>query len=284
MKSWWDNQQVAQIDDRLRNTIKSRATSKDFRFITLQHGVIERPSLTKALLALLNKGLSGVCVLLAPPGSGKSTYLDAALILYREKCPDSKIYCARGLDTTFFTALGLPAHGLLEDFLPPNSLIIFDQVDIRKITEQQEDFIVRMATTSRNSNGHFRVFIQLSHASVVEKILELNGRDKIYLGLPPKMYKWNETDLLNFALEVSDKSETSQSLSALVNAYAPLQRCGPLFTAIKANKHPKKPSKDEIDKSVDYWKGCDSCSCGGAFYNPDDGDYDEDNEASAVDQ
>jgi hypothetical protein len=264
LKGMYDSRHEAQTDDRIRSMIKLRALQRG-QLVPVVENLVERIQFTKRIEDLLRDSrLSGVCVLAAPPGTGKTAYLRTAINAILQSadnvCPT--IFYVEGLDPKYFQTLGVPeARDNYGEFLPKNSVVIFDQVDNNRIDEFQEAFIVKMATQSRNSWGGFRVFVQVSDPQSALKILKLNCNEKIFLGVNPLMYRWGEIEMKEFVNKACPNL-TDEQKDQLVTLYLPTNRCGLLCSKLNmVIRNPNKPitaskiNQKELEESIKLWQG-----------------------------
>ncbi len=187
---------------RIDNAILRRVVKKPLPVRTKD--MIRNDQLITALKEMMVKPkMCEVFVIAAPPGSGKTMYMAVAineLLMLKDsnyKLPHLKIFYNEGLDLDYFTRIGIPEGYALRDFLPADSIVVFDQVDMPSLDAAQCAFITRIATQAHNSCGHFRIVFQVSNATIGNQILTLT-KGKSSLGVHPSLYRSTGNELAKF--------------------------------------------------------------------------------------
>jgi hypothetical protein len=84
--------------------------------IIADNSIVENVELVAELVKVLELLIGGVFVVGAPPGSGKSTYLNDALIRFKDRNPEREIYYCSGLKSDTMKNLGVPEGRLFSEF------------------------------------------------------------------------------------------------------------------------------------------------------------------------
>lgn len=145
--------------------------------------------------AFTNK-YGGIKVILAPPGSGKTTYLRKFANRYIHDGGYVQYYASELKSRRDFF-LGFGDEGRAHDLfhvLPNNSVIILDQVEQYgdNISDDLASLLRHLALESRRTIGN-NVVVSTSSLKNAAAILSLNGNDKIKLASPPLDFKWDKT-------------------------------------------------------------------------------------------
>jgi hypothetical protein len=195
--SFWNGECI------IRRSIKMSMNAIDNNTITLdEKHVVDNSQIIDEMHRAISGG-HGIFVCGVPPGSGKSTYMK----LLMEKLSKSDVGMSIRLIRNGTTAiqerklhslLRIPESRCLSEFLPPNSLIIIDQFDV-KLTEDLKEgirnYIVELATDSANSK-QFKIIFCVSDARLEKAILKSNGFEKIRRLIQDRhSFEWTEIQI-----------------------------------------------------------------------------------------
>lgn len=227
VKGCYDDYRSRTTDERTRGIIEEKSKAPNFKPIYIKE-YVDNHSLVTQLERILQSDIGGLFVLGAPCGSGKTTYLGKAIEKFQSEYSSRKVYYLNGISEDTFSALGVP-DGRFSEFLPSGSVVILDQAE-STIDPSPKVFnlLIQLAVQSRNSKV-FHTIIAVSSPSLMEKILELNGGEKIYSIAPTSLLKWDEKKQLELAEKLLPQwsPETRQSL---VNKVKSSESCGILFS------------------------------------------------------
>lgn len=153
---------------------------------------------TRLMIAdLVDKKRSGdgVLVVVAPPGSGKSTYLRS---IVNEKIAKEKDFHValfgselRSCDQFFERFGDAKRKNDLFDHLPSSALIVMDQVEDVTLNDDVKYLIKHAAIESRRTGG-CSIVVSTSSIDVARSILSLNGNDKIKQWGKAKDFQWSD--------------------------------------------------------------------------------------------
>jgi hypothetical protein len=144
-----------------------------------------------------NHKYGGAHVFIAPPGSGKTTYI-------RKYCNE---FIADGGFVKFF---GSELHSRkmfdqpfgdirdnLFDLLPSRSVIVLDQLEHHKLSDDMKSLIRHLALESRRT-AQCNVILSLSDIQVAQEVLGLNGNDKIQQWGRSSEFQWTDKEVKEF--------------------------------------------------------------------------------------
>lgn len=124
----------------------------------------------------------GVFVLAAPPGSGKSTLIKMTLPELRKKFRYIKILRDDGnlFGMNIQESLYIPRRCALSEYLPAETLIIIDQIDLKieSLSPDLKAYITALAADSVNSKK-FKMLFCVSDPNTAREILSCNGGEKV---------------------------------------------------------------------------------------------------------
>lgn len=160
--------------------------------------LIKNPRVENILNSSFNNKYGGIHVLVAPSGSGKTTYLRSYANRFINEGGRVQFFASE-LHTRkqFFTAFGDENRDMdLFELLPKKSAIIFDQIEHHdKLNEEMKSLLRHMAYESRRTEG-ISVIVSTANENLAKEILSLNGNDKIRLNGTVADWRWTE-DLID---------------------------------------------------------------------------------------
>lgn len=216
-----------------------------FDLSTLEY--IENEKMVSSFIDILESNVFGVIVVGAPNGAGKSTSLNMAVRKFKEKKQNSNIFYTTALTPGLFReSLGIPKDHLIRDYIPRNSFIFIDQIDLNELTDINKNFLVDLATSSVNSKK-FIVIICVSNSEIFSNILKLNGSQKIIAAFPPSMFKWDE-DRLRMFLKSQKPDLSEDKFEQLLALIRPSFNPGSVMRVLADSRI----KRGEIDESVPF--------------------------------
>jgi molybdopterin-guanine dinucleotide biosynthesis protein len=118
-------------------------------------------------------------VLYAPTGSGKTTYLANLAKEYQQKGKHVDFISCAATKKHLYECLDIPKLSYnFSEVIPDGTVIIFDQMERAVFGEELKSMLREVALDSRKIKNYV-VIVSLSNKDVAEKILSLNGDDKI---------------------------------------------------------------------------------------------------------
>jgi len=164
--------------------------------------VIENPRVEKILKSSFNNKYGGIHVLVAPSGSGKTTYMRS--YANRHIAEGGLVqYFASELQTRkqFFTSFGDENRANdLFDVIPKKSVIIIDQIEhLGSLNDDIKGLLKHLAFESRRISG-VSVIVSTSSSVLAKEIIQLNGNDKIRLNGTVSDWRWTP-DMIDKYLE-----------------------------------------------------------------------------------
>jgi hypothetical protein len=164
--------------------------------------LIENPQVEKLLNSSFNNSFGGVHVLVAPSGSGKTTYLRSYANRFIEKGGFVQ-YFGSELQTRkqFFGSFGDEnrANDLFE-VIPKKSVIIIDEIEHMGIlSEDIKGLLKHLAFESRRVAG-VSVIVSTASNNLAGEIVRLNGNDKFRMNGSVSDWRWTP-DMIDKYLE-----------------------------------------------------------------------------------
>lgn len=160
--------------------------------------VVPNPRVEKILESSFMNKYGGLHLLVAPSGSGKTTYLRsyANRFISSGGCVQFFASELQGRKQ-FFSAFGDENRSMdLFEMLPKKAAIVLDQIEYQeKLNEDMKSLLKHLAFESRRVSG-VSVIISTSSLSLAEEILQLNGNDKIRLNGTVADWRWTH-DLID---------------------------------------------------------------------------------------
>lgn len=152
--------------------------------------LIHHPKVETLLLRAFNFAHGGVFVLYSILGSGKTTYLSKLAWERRAEGKHAYMFLSVANKRHLYDLLGIEhLHYLLSEILPVGSVLILDQTE-SSFGPDAEAMIWELALDSRNSKS-FVVIVSVSVLDVANKVLNINGREKIVQLGPETTFKWD---------------------------------------------------------------------------------------------
>jgi hypothetical protein len=244
-----------------------------------EYPVIQLHPIERHINAALRESEGGVWIFGAPEGSGKSTYLDRCIELFRQE-PQTRHVCVyQGVnylrDRNIHLALGVPLIESISDYIPRGTVIVIDQVDckVETIDNNVAEYIVELATNSRNSKC-YSVVICVSNPDVMLRMLKLNNMEKIKDICHPKFLQWTARETRQYIDEVFlqwSNSDKEKLANACQNSNSP----GVLHSAHKTWEGGDYTVAEIIDLATNWdhqkhkrWEAYDDVLAGHPFFRP----------------
>jgi hypothetical protein len=190
----------------IKRSVKlSMNTTDNNKIILDEKHIVDNSSIIDEMSGAINDGY-GIFVCGVPPGSGKSTYMKLLMEKLSKSDVGMSIKLIRNGTTVMqerklHNLLRIPESRCLSEFLPPNSLIIIDQFDVKLIgylNEITRNYIVELATDSANSK-QFKIIICVSDAKLEKAILECNRFEKIRRLIQNRgSFRWTKTQVEHY--------------------------------------------------------------------------------------
>jgi hypothetical protein len=145
-----------------------------------------------------NHKYGGAHVFIAPSGTGKTTYI-------RKYCHEfiadggfvkffgSELHSRKDFDQSF----GDSILGNLFDLLPLRSVIVLDQLEHQKLSDDMKSLIRHLALESRRTS-QCNVILSLSDIQVAQEVLSLNGNDKIQQWGRSSDFEWTDLEVKEY--------------------------------------------------------------------------------------
>ena len=189
--------------------------------------------MTKVLLDSFQNDYGGMSVIIAPPGSGKSTYLRNYSNLFLNKDGHVKLLSSETVTRgQFFEAFGASERACdLFDIMPNNSVIVWDQMEKSgTLNNEMKGLLGHLAVESRRVSGK-NVVISTSTVENAREILSLNGNDKIRQAGQCSNFMWGVTEVNNF-IDRSPFSKWSKTDQNRLREHAIIAACPGFLYAI----------------------------------------------------
>jgi molybdopterin-guanine dinucleotide biosynthesis protein len=140
---------------------------------------VENPIALEVIKGVFDDKYGGMKVLYAPTGSGKTTYLANLAKEYQQKGKHVEFISCAATKIHLYECLDIPRLSYnLSEVIPDGTVIIFDQMERAVFGEELKSMLREVALDSRKIKNYV-VIVSLSNKDVAEKILSLNGDDKI---------------------------------------------------------------------------------------------------------
>lgn len=159
---------------------------------------VHKQSVDKAIAKGFADPYGGIQVMHAPSGSGKSSHLKSALANEEKNRP--ALYLSKFISAKqFYSRLHMKEYEIVSEFVPPNAVIVIDQMEQTELTAEVRSVIRHLATDSRGSGGKYNVILCFSEAEAARKVLMLNGMDKIIPMCDRSVFHWGEQEINYFS-------------------------------------------------------------------------------------
>jgi hypothetical protein len=140
---------------------------------------VDNPTALKIIKDGFDSKYGGILVLYAPTGSGKTTYLANLAKEYQQKGTHVEFISCAASKKHLYDHLTIPKMFYnLSEVIPHGTVIIFDQMERPVFCEELKSMLREVALDSRKIKNYV-VIVSVSKRDLAEKILTLNGNDKI---------------------------------------------------------------------------------------------------------
>lgn len=219
--------------------------------------VIDHDPFETVLTRCLRVGLrcGGVSVLGCPAGSGKSTYIGKYIPLLARKNGVGFIFLK--VDGEFLSQhglhhhLGIPRTKRISEYIPKGTIIVLDQCDLkhRHIKPEMEQYIVDLATDSRNSRS-FHVIICVSNSDVfADMVMRYNNGQKISQLCLPSTIKWTPNQIKLY-INLSLPNWTTNDREKFATLFNNVKSPGPVWDALQIIEVDSLCSYKDLDKGI----------------------------------
>jgi hypothetical protein len=142
-----------------------------------------------------------VKVIVAPPGSGKTTYIRGYVNTFiNEHQGKVQLFGSElnTMDDFYRRFCDIERKNDLFEVLPLKSVIVMDQIEhFRILPIDMENLILHLACESRRT-ADCNIVLVLSDIEMAKRVLALNGNDKIKQAGKSSDFKWNQEELDEF--------------------------------------------------------------------------------------
>mmetsp|Transcript_11250 Transcript_11250/g.18424 ORF Transcript_11250/g.18424 Transcript_11250/m.18424 type:complete len:288 (-) Transcript_11250:252-1115(-) len=140
---------------------------------------VENHTAMKVIKSGFDSKDGGMKVLYAPPGSGKTTHLANLAKDYQQRGKHVEFISCAATKKHLYECLDIPKVSYnLSEVIPDGTVIIFDQMESPVFGDELKSMLREVALDSRKIKNYV-VIVSVSNKDVAEKILSLNGNDKI---------------------------------------------------------------------------------------------------------
>lgn len=147
-----------------------------------------------------NNKYGGLFVIIAPPGSGKSTYLRNCCNQFIQSGGHVR-YLSSDISTRaqFYEAFGgIDRSSDLFNVMPPKSVIVLDQIEkLYPLSFEMKGLLGHLAVESRRV-AEKNIVVSVSSINCAKEILSLNGYDKIQQVGHCQDFMWHENQIDEF--------------------------------------------------------------------------------------
>ena len=145
-----------------------------------------------------NYKYGGAHVFIAPPGSGKTTYIRNYCNEFIANGGSVKLFGSELHSRKIFEHPFGDLRDNLFDLLPSKSVIVLDQLEHHgKLSEEMKSLIRHLALESRRT-AECNVILSLSDVQVAQEVLGLNGNDKIKQWGCSSDFEWTSKEVKEF--------------------------------------------------------------------------------------
>jgi molybdopterin-guanine dinucleotide biosynthesis protein len=163
---------------------------------------VENPVALKTIKNGFDSKDGGIKVLYAPSGSGKTTYLANLAKEYQTKGRNVEFISCTVSKNHLYECLNIPKLSYdLSEVVPNGTIIIFDQMESVAFSEELKNMLRQVALDSRKIKNYV-VIVSVSSKEVADKVLSLNGNDKISSLGNSSAFHWSH-DLVSDYIENS---------------------------------------------------------------------------------
>ena len=139
-------------------------------------------------------------MVVAPPGSGKTSYIRSSMNTFIDSGGKARLLASEfRKEDDFYAAFGGEDNRLiLFEILPIRSLIVIDQLEhFKPLPTEIEGLILHLACESRRT-AECNVVISVSDSTLAAKVLKINGLDKIKVAGRATDFRWGKEEVATF--------------------------------------------------------------------------------------
>lgn len=162
--------------------------------------VVNNIRASRAIFQAFNDKRGGVKVVVAPPGSGKTTCIRSSVNTFIDSGGKARMLATEfRREDDFYAAFGGEDYRLtLFEILPLRSLIVIDQLEhLKPMPTEIEGLILHLACESRRT-AECNVVISVSDSTLATKVLNINGADKITAAGRATDFRWGKEEVATF--------------------------------------------------------------------------------------
>lgn len=155
---------------------------------------------SRSIYQAFNDKQGGVKIVVAPPGSGKTTYLRSSMNTFIDSGGRARMLASefRKEDDFYASFGGENNRRILFEILPLRSLIVIDQLEhFKPLPTEIEGLILHLACESRRT-AECNVVISISDSTLADKVLQINGLDKIEAVGRSTDFRWGKKEVATF--------------------------------------------------------------------------------------
>ena len=198
----------------VKTRVKSKLMKPDDIELNIDKSVIiENCAIDSVVDTSLSKNrYGGLKILYGPEGSGKSTYLRKYVKEYILHGGHAVVFNApKPADVEHYFEVSSVTE--IPKVVPPNTLILIDQVENMEMNDGNDAFLRMLAIESRQTD-QFRVMMCVSDIKKAEHLMKLNGREKITNLCKSDLLRWSGHQIECF-IEIKFKKWTTSDKEKL---------------------------------------------------------------------
>jgi len=196
------------LDIFVRQRVVQNLDSEDEPINLDENNIIRNDPFIKSIVSKLSGNNFGLFVLGCPAGTGKSTLIQMTLDSIKSRRPLQRLVYWKFIkngdlvlqNQSIHECLKIPSHQSLSDYLPFNSCIILDQIDVmikESLDYSFRRYITHLATDAFNSQK-YKIVMCVSDPLVAKTIQYCNGGEKIHPLCDNASLVWSDAQLDNF--------------------------------------------------------------------------------------
>ena len=154
----------------------------------------------RSIYQACNDKQGGVKLVVARPGSGKTTYIRSYMDTFIDSGGKARMIASEfRKEDDFYAAFGGEDNRrILFEILPLRSLIVIDQLEhFKPLPTEIEGLILHLACESRRT-AECNVVISIADSTLAKKVLKINGLDKIKAVGRATDFRWGREEVATF--------------------------------------------------------------------------------------